>query len=74
MQTEVQNVISKARNLVGTIPKDALQMLQTGMEKVKGLADLTPDAREQFYRTCRRPCGKERCGWSRSSNVASRWR
>ena len=47
-QTEVQNIINQARGQMRTTPENAIQLLQTEMEKVTGLPELTPEAREQF--------------------------
>ncbi|MGO8690547.1 MAG: hypothetical protein ACLQLG_13070 [Thermoguttaceae bacterium] len=49
MQTEVQNVINQARGQMRTTPENAIQDLRLEMEKVKAIAELTPEAREQFY-------------------------
>ncbi len=48
-QTEVQNVINQARGQMRTTPENAIRDLRLEMEKVKGIAELTPEAREQFY-------------------------
>ncbi len=49
MQTEVQNAINQARGQMRTTPENAIQLLRLEMEKVKGTAELTPEAREQLY-------------------------
>ena len=48
MQTEVQNIISKARGQMRTTPEDAIQSLRLELDKVKQLPELTPEARDQF--------------------------
>ena len=48
MQTDVRNAIQQARGQMPTTPENAIQLLQTEMEKVTGLPELTPEAREQF--------------------------
>jgi hypothetical protein len=47
-QAEVQNVINQARGQMRSNPENSIQMLRQEMEKVKGLPELTPEAREQF--------------------------
>ena len=47
-QTEVQNVISQARGLMGTNPQLAIQNLRMELEKIKQVPELSPEAHDQI--------------------------
>jgi len=48
INAEVQNTLGKARSLMSTNPDVAAQELKMVLEKVRGTAELNPDARDQF--------------------------
>ena len=50
-QTEVQNVVSQARSLMGTAPNSAIEKLRMEMGKIGQVPELTADAREQLMDT-----------------------
>jgi hypothetical protein len=48
LQTEVQNVVNKARGQMQKEPERALQDLRVELEKVQSVAELSPDTRDQL--------------------------